>query len=146
MLNKYLMDAMSILDEIIVLTCEAIKNIKEAKHSTVDESVRKKNELVKKFENAKSSLDKELVRVSKEHNSTDLASILDEDVKSNLVLMRSKLEELYAKNKEYARYVVMIKDFFDGLVSTMFKDQNSVGNGYNKDKLTPPQTLLKTRV
>ena len=60
--------------------------------------------------------------------------------------MRSKLEELYAKNKEYARYVVMIKDFFDGLVSTMFKDQNSVGNGYNKDKLTPPQTLLKTRV
>ncbi|MGP1484695.1 MAG: flagellar export chaperone FlgN [Campylobacter sp.] len=145
MLKEYLKEAIQILDELIILTDSDIKNIKEAKHSVVDESVKKKNELVKNFESAKSKLDKELVRVSKENNSTNLASILDDEVKSNLVLMRSKLEDLYSKNKEYARYVVMIKDFFDSLVASMFKDQNSGDGGYTKSKPTP-ESLLKARV
>jgi hypothetical protein len=58
--------------------------------------------------------------------------------------MRGKLEKLHSKNKEYARYVLMVKEFFDGLVSAMFKGQNG-DNGYSKSKPSP-ETLLKTRV
>ena len=137
MLKEYLNQAMGVLDELIALTDEDIKNIKEAKHSTVEESVKKKNELVKKFESVKILLDKELLRASKESGGADLASILDDEVKSNL-------EKLHSKNKEYARYVLMVKEFFDGLVSAMFKGQNG-DNGYSKSKPSP-ETLLKTRV
>jgi len=144
MLKEYLNQAMGVLDELIALTDEDIKNIKEAKHSTVEESVKKKNELVKKFESVKILLDKELLRASKESRGADLTSILDDEVKLNLVSMRGKLEKLHSKNKEYARYVLMVKEFFDGLVSAMFKGQNG-DNGYSKSKPSP-ETLLKTRV
>ena len=75
MLKEYLNQAIGVLDELIALTDEDIKNIKEAKHSTVEESVKKKNELVKKFESVKILLDKELLRASKESGGADLASI-----------------------------------------------------------------------
>ena len=101
-----------------------------------------KNELVKKFESVKSLLDKELLRVSKENGGANLSSILDDEVKSSLTLMRSKLEELYSKNKEYAKYVVGVKEFFDSLLKNMFKSESG---SYDKEGLTP-ESLFKTRV
>jgi hypothetical protein len=142
MLKKYLDDAMGILDELIAQTTEDIEKIKLADHTKVDDSVRRKNELVKKFESVKSLLDKELLRVSKENGGVNLSSILDDEVKTSLALMRSKLEELYSKNKEYAKYVVGVKEFFDSLLKNMFKSES--GN-YDKEGLTP-ESLFKTRV
>ena len=142
MLKRYLDEAMGVLDELIAQTTEDIEKIKLADHSKVDDSVRRKNELVKKFESVKSLLDKELLRVSKENGGANLSSILDDEVKSSLALVRSKLEELYSKNKEYAKYVVGVKEFFDSLLKNMFKSES--GN-YDKEGLTP-ESLFKTRV
>ena len=142
MLKKYLDEAMGILDELIAQTTEDIEKIKLADHTKVDDSVRRKNELVKKFESIKSLLDKELLRVSRENGGVNLSSILDDEVKTSLALMRSKLEELYSKNKEYAKYVVGVKEFFDSLLKNMFKSES--GN-YDKEGLTP-ESLFKTRV
>ena len=142
MLKKYLDEAMGVLDELIAQTTEDIEKIKLADHTKVDDSVKRKNELVKKFESIKSLLDKELLRVSKENGGANLSSILDDEVKSSLALMRSKLEELYSKNKEYAKYVVGVKEFFDSLLKNMFKSES--GN-YDKEGLTP-ESLFKTRV
>lgn len=143
MLKRYLDEAMGVLDELIAQTTEDIENIKLADHSKVDDSVRRKNELVKKFESVKSLLDKELLRVSKENGGANLSSILDDEVKSSLALMRSKLEELYSKNKEYAKYVVGVKEFFDSLLKSMFKGEQD--GGYDKNGLRP-ESLFKTRV
>ena len=143
MLKRYLDEAMGVLDELIAQTTEDIENIKLADHSKVDDSVRRKNELVKKFESVKSLLDKELLRVSKENGGANLSSILDDEVKSSLALMRSKLEELYSKNKEYAKYVVGVKEFFDSLLKNMFKGEQD--GGYYKNGLRP-ESLFKTRV
>ena len=142
MLKRYLDEAMGVLDELIAQTTEDIEKIKLADHTKVDDSVRRKNELVKKFESVKSLLDKELLRVSKENGGANLSSILDDEVKSSLALMRSKLEELYSKNKEYAKYVIGVKEFFDSLLKNMFKSES--GN-YDKEGLTP-ESLFKTRV
>lgn len=142
MLKRYLDEAMGVLDELIAQTTEDIEKIKLADHSRVDDSVKRKNELVKKFESIKSLLDKDLLRVSKENGGANLSSILDDEVKSSLALMRSKLEELYSKNKEYAKYVVGVKEFFDSLLKNMFKSES--GN-YDKEGLTP-ESLFKTRV
>lgn len=143
MLKRYLDEAMGVLDELIAQTTEDIEKIKLADHSKVDDSVRRKNELVKKFESVKSLLDKELLRVSKENGGVNLSSILDDEVKSSLTLMRSKLEELYSKNKEYAKYVVGVKEFFDSLLKNMFKGEQD--GGYDKNGLRP-ESLFKTRV
>ena len=143
MLKRYLDEAMGVLDELIAQTTEDIENIKLADHSKVDDSVRRKNELVKKFESVKSLLDKELLRVSRENGGVNLSSILDDEVKSSLTLMRSKLEELYLKNKEYAKYVVGVKEFFDSLLKNMFKGEQD--GGYDKNGLRP-ESLFKTRV
>lgn len=143
MLKRYLDEAMGVLDELIAQTTEDIEKIKLADHSKVDDSVRHKNELVKKFESVKSLLDKELLRVSKENGGANLSSILDDEVKSSLALMRSKLEELYSKNKEYAKYVVGVKEFFDSLLKNMFKGEQD--GGYDKNGLRP-ESLFKTRV
>ena len=143
MLKRYLDEAMGVLDELIAQTTEDIEKIKLADHSKVDDSVRRKNELVKKFESVKSLLDKELLRVSKENGGANLSSILDDEVKSSLALMRSKLEELYSKNKEYAKYVVGVKEFFDSLLKNMFKGEQD--GGYDKNGLRPA-SLFKTRV
>ena len=142
MLKRYLDEAMGVLDELIAQTTEDIEKIKLADHTKVDDSVRRKNELVKKFESVKSLLDKELLRVSRENGGVNLSSILDDEVKTSLTLMRSKLEELYSKNKEYAKYVVGVKEFFDSLLKNMFKSES--GN-YDKEGLTP-ESLFKTRV
>ena len=143
MLKRYLDEAMGVLDELIAQTTEDIEKIKLADHSKVDDSVRRKNELVKKFESVKSLLDKELLRVSNENGGANLSSILDDEVKSSLTLMRSKLEELYSKNKEYAKYVVGVKEFFDSLLKNMFKGEQD--GGYDKNGLRP-ESLFKTRV
>lgn len=143
MLKRYLDEAMGVLDELIAQTTEDIENIKLADHSKVDDSVRRKNELVKKFESVKSLLDKELLQVSKENGGANLSSILDDEVKSSLALMRSKLEELYSKNKEYAKYVVGVKEFFDSLLKNMFKGEQD--GGYDKNGLRS-ESLFKTRV
>ena len=143
MLKRYLDEAMGVLDGLIAQTTEDIEKIKLADHSRVDDSVRRKNELVKKFESVKSLLDKELLRVSKENGGANLSSILDDEVKSSLALMRSKLEELYSKNKEYAKYVVGVKEFFDSLLKNMFKGEQD--GGYDKNGLRP-ESLFKTRV
>ena len=142
MLKRYLDEAMGVLDELIAQTTEDIEKIKLADHSKVDDSVRRKNELVKKFESVKSLLDKELLRVSRENGGVNLSSILDDEVKTSLTLMRSKLEELYSKNKEYAKYVVGVKEFFDSLLKNMFKSESG---SYDQEGLTP-ESLFKTRV
>jgi len=143
MLKRYLDEAMGVLDELIAQTTEDIEKIKLADHTKVDDSVRRKNELVKKFESVKSLLDKELLRVSRENGGVNLSSILDDEVKTSLALMRSKLEELYSKNKEYAKYVVGVKEFFDSLLKNMFKGEQD--GGYDKNGLRP-ESLFKTRV
>ena len=93
MLEKYLDDAVLHLEELIKITKADIENIKNADHSFVAEHTRLKSELIKKFENTKTLLDNELVKLAKENNGTDLADILCDDIKEKL----SKLRELLSK-------------------------------------------------
>ena len=143
MIKKLLDEAIGELDELINLTMQDIANIKEAKHSSVDESVKKKNALVRAFEDTKRALDKELLRVSKESGTTTLANVLDDEVKSKLVLMRSKLEILHKVNKEYARHVVVVKEFFDSLSKKVFGTQT---NEYGQDGRGTDNNFYKSRV
>lgn len=119
MLKQLLDKANKTLGELIAQTHKDIQNIKSANHSAVNESVIIKNKLIREFEATKKDIDKALVALAKD-NEGSLSQSLDANSKESLANMRSQLEELHKINKEYARHVVSVKEFFDTMLKQMF--------------------------
>lgn len=143
MLENYLNDAISLLEELVKITQVDIENIKNANHKDLYDHNKSKNELIKKFEITKSLLDKELIRLVKKHEGKELTDILSEDIKQRLSVLRSTLVCLHNKNKEYGKSVIVVKEFYDSLVKEMFGVSNS--NSYASATLDPEQ-LCKLKV
>ncbi|ASM35249.1 FlgN protein [Campylobacter sputorum subsp. bubulus] len=129
MIKQYLDEAISSLNQLIEITQTDIENIKNARHEEVEQSVKIKTELIKKFENSKITLDKELLKMLEEKSGTDLASILDEEDKNKLAELKDSLTLLQNKNREYSRYVIVIKEYYDSLANKIFGEKSE---GYNK--------------
>ncbi|WP_033916035.1 flagellar export chaperone FlgN [Campylobacter sputorum] len=129
MIKQYLDEAISSLNQLIEITQTDIENIKNARHEAVEQSVKIKTELIKKFENSKITLDKELLKMLEEKSGTDLASILDEEDKNKLAELKDSLTLLQNKNREYSRYVIVIKEYYDSLANKIFGEKSE---GYNK--------------
>ena len=120
MLNKYLDEAVSYLDELINLTKTDIQNIQKADHTKLDEHSRLKNELVNKFEQTKKQIDSELLKIASSSPDADLSSLLSDEVKTRLNLLKQSLNNLKELNKSYAKSVIVVKDFYDSLVNEIF--------------------------
>ncbi len=144
MIKKYLDESNALLDKLIELTKEDIQNIKNAKHDTLAKSVEDKNKLIADFTFVKKNLDDALISLS-ENGTKDLASLLDDEDKQKLGEFKKRLKELHGLNKEYARLVVVVKGFFDGLLNTMFDTQSGTDNAYAK-KNTEVESLFKINV
>lgn len=129
MIKQYLDEAISSLNQLIETTNKDIENIKNAKHKEVEQSVKIKLELIKKFENSKMMLDKELLKMMEEKSGTDLANVLDEEDKNKLAKLKDSLVLLQSKNREYSRYVIVIKEYYNSLVKEIFGEKSE---GYNK--------------
>ncbi|ASM38608.1 MAG: flagellar export chaperone FlgN [Campylobacter sputorum] len=129
MIKQYLDEAISSLNQLIEITQTDIENIKNARHEEVEQSVKIKTELIKKFENSKITLDKELLKMLEKKSGTDLASILDEEDKNKLAELKDSLTLLQNKNREYSRYVIVIKEYYDSLANKIFGEKSE---GYNK--------------
>lgn len=126
MIDKHLNDAISILRQIIDLTNTDIANIKVAKHNDVGPHSELKTKLLANFEKTKKDLDNELLKLAQANPGTNLSSLLSQESKDNLAALRSTLIELKKVNFEYAKNVVVIKEFFDSLVGKMLgKSTNS---------------------
>lgn len=147
MVKKYLDEAILELQELISITKQDIQNIQKADHSCVDEHTKKKGELVRKFEKTKSQLDSELIKLAQANSGTDLASILSDDIKDKLGELRESLEILQKVNKEYAKSVVVVKEFYDSLLKAMLGAQNGASSyGDKNSSLADAEKLLKLRV
>lgn len=124
MLRTHLDKANGILKELIELTKEDLVNINEAKHDGVLESVNKKAKLSSDFASAKASLDKALIELSN-GSSKDLSELLSDDDKDQLGLLKENLSELHSINKQYAKLVLILKNFYDRMIKAMFKSDVS---------------------
>jgi len=144
MIKQYLDEVNAILTELIALTDEDIENIKIAKHSSVNASVEKKNKLISDFSLAKKKLDQALLSLNNS-SSKGLSHLLDDEDKEKLDLLKNNLELLHKKNKEYAKFVLIVKDFFDGLLNKMFDDNSGTNNAYG-DKKTNLHSTFKINV
>ncbi|EIX9942361.1 flagellar protein FlgN [Campylobacter coli] len=144
MLKQRLDEVNAILTKLIELTQEDIENIKIAKHDTVASSVEEKNKLISEFSAAKKKLDSALVELN---NSSikGLSELLDEEDKQKLDELKKNLQTLHTTNKEYAKFVLIVKDFLDGLVNKMFDINDGTNNAYG-DKKTTPESIFKINV
>ncbi len=144
MLKQRLDEVNTILTKLIELTQEDIENIKIAKHDTVASSVEEKNKLIAEFSAAKKRLDSALVELNNS-STKGLSELLDEEDKQKLDLLKKNLQTLHTTNKEYAKFVLIVKDFLDGLVNKMFDMNDGTNNAYG-DKKTTPESIFKINV
>ncbi|HEB7537622.1 TPA: flagellar export chaperone FlgN [Campylobacter coli] len=144
MLKQRLDEVNTILTKLIELTQEDIENIKIAKHDTVALSVEEKNKLIAEFSAAKKRLDSALVELNNS-STKGLSELLDEEDKQKLDLLKKNLQTLHTTNKEYAKFVLIVKDFLDGLVNKMFDMNDGTNNAYG-DKKTTPESIFKINV
>ncbi|EAI3763957.1 flagellar protein FlgN [Campylobacter coli] len=144
MLKQRLDEVNAILTKLIELTQEDIENIKIAKHETVASSVEEKNKLITEFSAAKKRLDSALVELNNS-STKGLSELLDEEDKQKLDLLKKNLQTLHTTNKEYAKFVLIVKDFLDGLVNKMFDINDGTNNAYG-DKKTTPESIFKINV
>ena len=140
MIKKYLNDSIESLAKIIALTKEDIENIKQAKHDEVGPHSELKTKLLTAFETNKKALDAELVKLASKHAEKNIAELLDDEIKDKLSELRTVLLELKDINREYAKSVVVVKEFFDSLVGVMLgkPTQNSYTDkalGSSKDEI-----------
>ncbi len=141
MLLHYLTSSISDIDNLIELTKKDIYDIKEANHELVFERTKIKNDLIKAFENKKSLLDNELIKLVANSETSELETLLDDEQKDLLNNMKIKLTELKDVNKEYAKFVVIISEFYNTLLDKIFPREM---DGYNKTH-QKPATILKVR-
>ncbi|MBT0825980.1 flagellar export chaperone FlgN [Campylobacter lari] len=144
MVKQHLDETNSILEKLIDLTLEDITQIQAANHQHVSKSVEEKTKLVNDFQIAKKNLDKALVELSNQGNNKGLDELLDDEDKEKLALLKQNLNTLHQKNKEYAKLALIIKNFYDNLLNTMF-EQNGTNNAYG-DQKTIPDSLFKINV
>lgn len=144
MIKKHLDEVNAILLKLLELTSKDIENIKVAKHEAVSVSVEKKNKLIAEFGIAKKQLDAALVELNNS-SAKGLSALLDDEDKQKLDILKQNLQELHNKNKEYAKFVLIVKDFLDGLVNTMFDTNNGTNNAYG-DKKTNPDSIFNINV
>lgn len=144
MIKTYLDKANETLQRLITLTQEDIKQIQAGNHKGVSASVDEKTALVAEFTAIKKQIDSTLLELS-ENGTKNLTQILDAEDKEKLASFKSHLEELHKINKEYAKSVLIVKDFLDGLLNTMFDNGSGTNNAYG-DKKTTPESLFKINV
>jgi hypothetical protein len=141
MLSHYLKTSIEDIENLIELTSKDILDIKEAKHEDVFKRTKIKNDLVKSFENKKSMLDNELIKLVKSSDNKPLEEILDSSQQNMLEEMKNKLFTLKQKNKEYARFVVTVSEFYNSLLDSVFpRDMEGYQRLNHK-----PASLLKIR-
>ncbi len=141
MLTHYLHHAINDIENLIEQTHKDIADIKVAKHTEVFERAKIKNDLIHSFETKKSLLDNELMKMLKESGKKSLDELLDADQKELLALMKQKLSELKVCNKQYAKYVVSISQFYNVLLDSIFPRDME---GY-KMTTQKPASFLKIR-
>ena len=100
----------------------------------------KKERLEAMIETNKKALDAELVKLASKHAEKNIAELLDDEIKDKLSELRTVLLELKDINREYAKSVVVVKEFFDSLLGVMLgkPTQNSYTDkalGSSKDEI-----------
>ncbi len=120
MIQHYIDRVIEHIDSLIELTKDDIEDIKNAKNDSIFARTKIKDEIIGLFENEKVLLDSELLKLAKSNPECDLSDMLGDIEKERLETLRDKLGKLHRVNKEYARLVVAVNEFYANLFDKIF--------------------------
>lgn len=139
MITKQLQSAIQDIDELVQLTKADIEDIKEAHHDKLSLRLEEKERLISSFEHKKTLLNSELLKLTQNHEGKSIDQILSDEEASTLTLFKEKLSSLKLINKEYAKFVATISEFYNSLIDKMFTLD---GNGYEKNIIRPATLFM----
>jgi predicted nuclease with TOPRIM domain len=139
MITKHLESAIADIDALIELTKSDIEDIKEAHHDKLSERLDEKERFINSFEQKKAALNSELLKLTQIHDGKAIDEILTVDEADTLTLFKDKLSSLKSINKDYAKFVATISEFYNSLIDKMFTLE---GNGYEKNTLRPATLFM----
>lgn len=128
MLHTFLSNATEDLKSLISITALDMQDIKEANHDAIFSRLESKNNLIDSFKNNKSKADAEMQKLLKAYPNKKIEELLDEKAMMIIDEMRKNLIELRNLNKNYARSVIAVSEFYSSLVNAIIPNHN-VGYG-----------------
>lgn len=128
MLHKFLSDAVSDLEYLIEISNLDIKDIKEANHEAIFSRLESKNNTIFSFEKNKDLARDEMLKLSKENPSKNIEELLDSQTITLIDTMRDGLKTLRDLNRNYAKSVVAVYEFYNSLLESIMPSQR---DGYS---------------
>ncbi len=138
MVDKYIKNAINDVDKLIELTLFDIKDVQKAHHDKITKRVKEKNYLTVSFETNKSLLNDELQKMVNNTQKANISEILSDEQKILLEELKNKLNFLKEKNREYAKYIVRLNEFYTSLFDEMF---NFDRDGYKISHAKPASIM-----
>lgn len=129
MLSHYLNKALNDLDQLITLTDTDIEDIKLAKHESIFDRSKIKEELISSFQNKKAMIDNEISKLMEAYPDRDIEHLLPQEEQDQLKALKEKLLDLKVLNKRYAKLVLTVSEFYNSLLERMVPTEM---NGYEK--------------
>ncbi|SFV70125.1 FIG00469453: hypothetical protein [hydrothermal vent metagenome] len=142
MLTHHLQNTLSDLDDLILITQSDIDDIKVAQHDPQFERLSIKEEKIKSFEAKKAMIDYEISSLITNNPNRELSELLNEEQHQLLEELKSKLSQLHAVNKEYAKLVVVVSNLYNAFLERLVPTEM---DGYNK-VASKDSTILQVRV
>ena len=123
MLHTFLSNATQNLQSLIDISILDMQDIREANHEAIFARLESKNALIDSFKSNKSNADAEMQKLLKAHPNKKIEELLDEKAMNIIDEMRTNLVKLRTLNKNYARSVIAVREFYDSLVNSMIPSQ-----------------------
>lgn len=128
MLVKFLSDAVYNLEELIRISNLDMQDIKEANHDAIFQRLESKNNAIMMFDRNKDLAHDAMLKLSKENPNKNIEELLDSEVVVLIDRMREGLKTLRELNKNYARSVIAVYEFYNSLLESIIPSQR---DGYS---------------
>ncbi len=129
MLSHYLDKALTDLEQLTELTQTDIDDIKLAKHESIFDRSKIKEELITSFQNRKALIDNEISKLMEAYPDLGIENLLEKADQEKLSILKERLVELKTLNKRYAKLVLTVSEFYNSLLEQMVPTEM---NGYEK--------------
>lgn len=140
MIQHYLKNALLALESLIESTQKDLADIRAAKHQSLLERTRIKEDLVLGFETQKAMLDGAIVKVMEQNPDRELADLLSDEEHELLGELRIALERLQEENKRFAVMVLTVSEFYNSLLNAILPGEN-VGYTTERARSSTPNFL-----
>lgn len=125
MLHTFLNKAVCDLKSLLEINALDMSDIKEANHEAIFARLKSKNNFISSFKENKNLADNEMRKLAKSYPNKSIEELLDDKAMLLIDDMRTSLKELKEANKQYAKSVLAVYEFYNSLVESIIPSQKA---------------------